>query len=57
MYGQTWKRRDVLMALVMHQAHHRGQMTVLMRQAGLLVPGIYGPAREEWSKMNIPAPW
>jgi uncharacterized damage-inducible protein DinB len=57
MYGQTWKRRDVLMSLVVHQAHHRGQMTVLMRQAGLAVHGIYGPAREEWAKMNIPAPW
>ena len=57
MYGQTWKRRDVLMSLVVHQAHHRGQMTVLMRQAGLVVPGVYGPAREEWGQYNMPAPW
>jgi uncharacterized damage-inducible protein DinB len=57
LYGQTWKRRDVLMSLVVHQAHHRGQMTVLMRQAGLVVPGIYGPAREEWGQYNMPAPW
>jgi hypothetical protein len=26
-----------------------------MRQAGLVVPGIYGPAREEWAKMGMPA--
>ncbi|MBI2215320.1 MAG: DinB family protein [Acidobacteria bacterium] len=56
MYGQTWKKRDVLSSLILHQAHHRGQMTVLMRQAGLVVPGIYGPAREEWAAMGMPAP-
>ena len=49
MYGQMWKRGDTLTALIFHQIHHRGQMTVLMRQAGLKVPGIYGPAREEWA--------
>ena len=38
----------MLSSLIRHQAHHRGQMTVLMRQAGLPVPGVYGPAREEW---------
>jgi uncharacterized damage-inducible protein DinB len=54
MYGQTWKRADVLKSLVVHQIHHRGQMTVLMRQAGLKVPGIYGPAREEWAAMGMP---
>jgi len=57
MYGQTWKRHQVLSALIMHQAHHRGQMTVVMRQAGLRVPGIYGPSKEEWGAYNMPAPW
>ena len=56
MYGQTWKKGDVLSSLILHQAHHRGQMTVLMRQAGLTVPGIYGPAKEEWAAMGMPAP-
>lgn len=37
----------VLRLLIQHQAHHRGQMFVLMRQAGLVVPGVYGPSREE----------
>jgi len=37
----------VLQTLVVHQIHHRGQMSVLMRQAGLVPPGIYGPTREE----------
>jgi uncharacterized damage-inducible protein DinB len=53
MYGSTWRRGDILDSLVHHQIHHRGQMTVLMRQAGLVVPGIYGPAREEWAKMGM----
>jgi len=56
MYGQVWKRGITLNALVAHQTHHRGQMTVLMRQAGLKVPGIYGPAREEWSQWGMPEP-
>jgi len=56
MYGQKWKRGATLGALVHHQIHHRGQMTVLMRQAGLVVPGTYGPAREEWNAMGVPPP-
>jgi uncharacterized damage-inducible protein DinB len=54
MYGEQWPRGTVLSALVLHQAHHRGQMTVLMRQAGLRVPGVYGPAAEEWAAMRLP---
>ena len=54
MYGQIWKRASVLSSLIAHQAHHRGQMTVLMRQAGLKVPGIYGPAKEEWAEYGMP---
>jgi uncharacterized damage-inducible protein DinB len=57
MYGETWKRGFTLFVLVTHQTHHRAQMTVLMRQAGLKVPGIYGPAKEGWVAygMNVPA--
>ncbi|MFA7419202.1 MAG: DinB family protein [Melioribacteraceae bacterium] len=53
MYGQTWKRGDVLASLLAHQTHHRGQMTVLMRQAGLKVPGVYGPSKEEWATYGM----
>jgi uncharacterized damage-inducible protein DinB len=56
MYGDKWARGLTLGILMLHQTHHRGQMTVLMRQAGLVVPGVYGPAREEWSKFGAPAP-
>jgi uncharacterized damage-inducible protein DinB len=56
MYGEKWPRGLTLRALVVHQAHHRGQMTVLMRQAGLKVPGVYGPAREEWTAFGMQPP-
>jgi len=56
MYGEKWPRGMTLQALVVHQAHHRGQMTVLMRQAGLKVPGVYGPAREEWTAYGMQPP-
>ncbi len=55
MYGETWSRGLSLFYLIAHQAHHRGQMTVLMRQAGLTVPGVYGPAKEEWAAMGAPS--
>ncbi len=56
MYGEKWKRGNTLMSLVLHQVHHRGQMTVLMRQAGLSLPGLYGPAREEWAAFGMEPP-
>ena len=55
MYGQDWMKGYVLTILIRHQTHHRGQMTILMRQAGMKVPGIYGPSREEWLEMGMPA--
>ncbi|WP_062107401.1 DinB family protein [Bacillus niameyensis] len=39
-------RGKLLRGLIDHQTHHRGQMTVLLRQAGLPVPGIMGPTKE-----------
>lgn len=56
MYGERWKRGVTLLALISHQVHHRGQMTVLMRQAGLKVPGVYGPAFEEWADLGLEPP-
>jgi len=56
MYGEQWARSATLGALVVHEVHHRGQMTVLMRQAGLKVPGIYGPSYEEWTNYGMKPP-
>ena len=54
-YGQTFKKCQMLKMLNGHQIHHRGQMTVLMRQAGLKVQGIYGPSKEEWAAYGVEA--
>ncbi|MED3728960.1 DinB family protein [Priestia filamentosa] len=54
--GQKISNGSLLMFLIQHQNHHRGQMTVLMRQAGLTVPGIYGPSKEEWANLGMEAP-
>jgi uncharacterized damage-inducible protein DinB len=56
MYGEKWKKGETLGVLILHQTHHRGQMTVLMRQAGLRVPSFYGPAREDWAQWGMPVP-
>ena len=55
MYGENWKIGQVLFTLVTHQTHHRAQMTVLMRIVGLKVPGVYGPSKEEWAAIGLPA--
>ncbi len=47
--GDMWSRSKTLGALVSHQIHHRAQLTVVMRLAGLKVPGVYGPSKEEWA--------
>ncbi|MDQ2665046.1 MAG: DinB family protein [Gemmatimonadota bacterium] len=56
MYGESWKRALILQVLLLHQTHHRGQMTVLMRQAGLPVAGMYGPSKDDWAKFGMPTP-
>lgn len=56
MYGQRWARGTTLAILMTHEAHHLGQMTVLMRQAGLRVPGVFGPAKEDWASYGMPEP-
>jgi uncharacterized damage-inducible protein DinB len=55
-FGKKMPNSLFLEILIRHQIHHRGQITVLMRQAGLKVPGIYGPAKEEWANMGLEVP-
>jgi uncharacterized damage-inducible protein DinB len=54
-YGRAIPAGVALEILIKHQTHHRGQMTVLMRQAGVPVPGVYGPSKEEWAALGMPA--
>ena len=45
-FGHPMPMGALLSAYTLHEVHHRGQMTVLMRQADLKVPSIYGPSRD-----------
>lgn len=56
MYGEQWPRGFTLSALVQHEIHHRGQMTVLLRQSGSKVPGLFGPSKEEWMQYGMQPP-
>jgi uncharacterized damage-inducible protein DinB len=56
MYGEQWSKGTILTVLIKHEAHHRGQLTVLMRLSGLPVPGVYGPSKEEWAAWNMASP-
>lgn len=56
MYGEQWSKGTILTVLIRHEAHHRGQLTVLMRLNGLSVPGVYGPSKEEWAAWNMASP-
>ncbi len=56
MFGQVWKIGLTLDMFIKHEIHHRGQLTVLMRQAGLPVSGVYGPSKEEWAQFNMESP-
>ncbi|MCC5891835.1 DinB family protein [Exiguobacterium sp.] len=49
-HGTMKPRGAVLRMMMDHQTHHRGQMTVLLRQAGLTVPGVMGPTKEQMTK-------
>ena len=56
LYGETWPRGLTLRILMDHEIHHRGQLTILLRQAGRPVPGIYGPSKEEWVDLGMELP-
>jgi uncharacterized damage-inducible protein DinB len=45
--GMKMPRGALLHLIVTHQAHHRGQLTVLMHEAGTPSPGFYGPTAVE----------
>ena len=56
MYGNMWHKGETVLNTITHQAHHRGEMLVLARQAGLKIQlGVYGPTREAWAAMGMPA--
>ncbi len=46
-FGREETNAQILMGLIKHTIHHRGQLTVLIRQAGLKPFGVYGPPKED----------
>ncbi|KGR77545.1 DinB family protein [Ureibacillus sinduriensis] len=49
-HGRPTPIGALLRVMVDHQTHHRAQMQVLLRQAGLPVPGVMGPTKEDLAK-------
>ncbi|NRD77293.1 DinB family protein [Bacillus sp. BRMEA1] len=55
-FGRQESNATILMGLIKHIIHHRGQVTVLMRQAGLKPFGVYGPPKEDWIHLGVENP-
>jgi uncharacterized damage-inducible protein DinB len=47
MWGMDWTHAKLLHEMHKHTLHHHGQMTVLLRLAGLPVHGLFGPSADE----------
>jgi uncharacterized damage-inducible protein DinB len=54
--GEEWTIAQTLKIQILHEVHHRGEMIVLLRQAGIRPPGLYGPVREDWATYGMEAP-
>lgn len=52
-FGRDESNASILMGLIKHIVHHRGQVTILMRQAGLKPFGVYGPPKEDWIHFGV----
>ena len=55
-FGRQESNAAILMGLIKHIVHHRGQITVLMRQAGIKPTGVYGPPKEDWIHFGVEHP-
>lgn len=55
-FGREESNAQILMGLIKHIIHHRGQITVLMRQAGIKPFGVYGPPKEDWIHFGVENP-
>ncbi|MCU9595354.1 DinB family protein [Caldibacillus thermolactis] len=55
-FGREETNAQILMGLIKHIIHHRGQATILMRQAGIKPFGVYGPAKEDWFHLGVENP-
>ena len=55
-FGREESNAQILVGLIKHIVHHRGQATILMRQAGLKPFGVYGPPKEDWIHLGVDNP-
>jgi uncharacterized damage-inducible protein DinB len=55
-FGRKESNATIFMGLIKHIIHHRGQITVLMRQAGIKPFGVYGPPKEDWVHYGVEQP-
>ncbi|MFF3101169.1 DinB family protein [Viridibacillus arvi] len=55
-FGREESNAMIIMGLIKHIVHHRGQVTVLMRQAGIKPFGVYGPPKEDWIHLGVENP-
>lgn len=55
-FGREETNAQILMGLIKHIVHHRGQLTILIRQAGLKPFGVYGPSKEIWVNLGVANP-
>ncbi|WDL99217.1 DinB family protein [Alicyclobacillus sp. ALC3] len=55
-FGREESNATILMGLIKHIVHHRGQATILIRQAGLKPYGVYGPPKEDWVNLGVENP-
>lgn len=55
-FGREETNAQILMGLIKHIVHHRGQVTVLMRQSGIKPFGVYGPPKEDWINLGVENP-
>jgi len=54
--GGDFNLDQVLHGWLLHHAiHHRGQLVMMLRLAGGIPPGLYGPTREEMAAMKANA--
>ncbi|WP_339215977.1 DinB family protein [Ornithinibacillus sp. FSL M8-0202] len=55
-FGREETNAQIFMGLIKHIVHHRGQVTILMRQAGIKPFGVYGPPKEDWIHLGVENP-
>ena len=55
-FGREETNAQIFMGLIKHIVHHRGQLTILIRQAGLKPFGVYGPPKEDWVHLGMEKP-